>query len=223
MSLTSRRKLLTGGAAALFGLSLGTGAVLAQQPAATQPAAQDRLPGQLSEDQLGQMIAALGIKPEKQQQRYDFAFKAKMGEQEWELSMSSVLSRDGKSIWLMAWLDELPKSANDVPRNALLRLLAKNDEIGSGKFFAYIPANRRFVLQQVVPNENMTSAKYKYLLQDLGTSVVDSHDVWDVAKWTEQPGTAPAANTAAGTPAAQQQQPARTADGAGRFEQPIRR
>ena len=223
MTLTSRRNLLTGGAAALFGLSIGTGTVLAQQPAAAQPAAQDRLPGQLSEDQLGQMIAALGIKPEKQQQRYDFAFKAKMGEQEWELSMSSVLSRDGKSIWLMAWLDELPKSANDVPRNALLRLLAKNDEIGSGKFFAYIPANRRFVLQQVVPNENMTSAKYKYLLQDLGTSVVDSYDVWSVSKWTEQPGTTPAANTAAGTPPAQPQQPQRTAEGAGRFEQPIRR
>jgi hypothetical protein len=222
MNLTSRRNLLTTGAAALFGLSLGSTAVLAQQPVATQPPA-DRLPGGLSEEQLGQMIGALGIKPDKQQQRYDFAFKAKMGEQEWELSMSSVLSRDGKSIWLMAWLDELPKSANDVPRNALLRLLAKNDEIGSGKFFAYIPANRRFVLQQVVPNENMTSAKFKYLLQDLGTSVVDSYDVWSVAKWTEQPGTAPAANASAGTPAAQQPPPARTADGAGRFEQPIRR
>lgn len=221
MNVTSRRNLLTTGAAALFGLSLGSRAVLAQQPAA-QPVAADRLPGQLSEDQLGQMIAALGIKPDKQQQRYDFAFKAKMGEQEWELSMSSVLSRDGKSIWLMAWLDPLPQSANDVPRNALLRLLAKNDEIGSGKFFAYIPTNRRFVLQQVVPNENMTSAKFKYLLQDLGTSVVDSYDVWSVSKWTEQPGAAPAASTAGAAPAVPQQ-PARTAEGAGRFEQPIRR
>jgi len=222
MKLTSRRTLLTTGAAALFGLSLGSRVAPAQQRAAAPATAAERLPGELSEDQLGQMIAALGIKPDKQQQRYDFAFKAKMGEQEWELSMSSVLSRDGKSIWLMAWLDELPKSANDVPRNALLRLLAKNDELGSGKFFAYIPANRRFVLQQVVPNENMTSAKFKYLLQDLGTSVVDSYDVWSVAKWTEQPGTTPASNTAAGNPGVQQPAP-RTAEGPGRFEQPIRR
>jgi hypothetical protein len=221
MSFTTRRNMLTAGAATLFGLSMGARATLAQQPA--QPAA-DRLPGQLSEDQLGQMIAALGIKPDKQQQRFDFAFKAKMGEQEWELSMSSVLSRDGKSIWLMAWLDPLPTSANDVPRNALLRLLAKNDELGSGKFFAYIPSNRRFVLQQVVPNENMTSAKFKYLLQDLGTSVVDSHDTWSVSKWTEQPATGATAGTAAPAAASQAQPPARTADGAvGRPEQPIRR
>ena len=81
--------------------------------------------------------------------------------------MSAVLSQDGTSIWLMAWLDECPKAAAEVPRTALLRLLAENDKLGGGKFFAYIPSNRRFVLQQVVPNEHMTAAKFKVILQDL--------------------------------------------------------
>ena len=112
---TTRRHLLTGAAATLLGIGVTAGA---------QAQDQDKLPGQLSEEQLGQMVAALGIKPDKKEQRYDFAFKAKMGEEEWELSMSTVLSQDGRSIWVMAWLDQLPESAASVPRNALLRLLA---------------------------------------------------------------------------------------------------
>jgi hypothetical protein len=207
MMTTSRRNLLTGAAATFFGVS-----------AASSAMAQDRLPGQLSEEQLGQMIAAIGIKPEKQQQRYDFAFKAKMGDQEWELSMSSVLSQDGKTIWVMAWLDKLPEAAANVPRSALLRLLAENDQIGNGKFFAYIPANRMFVMQKVVPNENMTSAKFKVILQDLGTSVVETHDVWHVANWIEQP----AGGNANSAPASGQG-PVRSADSAGRANQPVRR
>ena len=149
------------------------------------------------------MIAALGIKPDKQEQRFDFAFKAKMGEEEWELSMSSVLSQDGKTIWVMAWLDPLPESAAAVPRNALLRLLAENDHIGNGKFFAYIPSNRRFVMQKVVPNENMTSAKYKVMLQDLGTSVVETYPIWAVKNWSETP-----AGTAASPPPRRRKAPA---------------
>lgn len=217
MTIASRRQWLTGAAATVFGLSMAGASTFAQE----QPAAAvQRAPGQLTEEQLGQMIAALGVKPDKQQQRYDFAFRAKMGEAEWELSMSAVLSQDEKSIWVMAWLDELPKSANEVPRNALLRLLAENDKIGNGKFFAYIPSNRRFVLQKVVANENMTSAKFKVVLQDLGTTVVDTHSVWAVANWSESTNAAPAANTAANSGA---QQPARSAENSSRIETPIRR
>jgi len=214
---TTRRHLLTGAAATLLGIGVTAGA---------QAQDQDKLPGQLSEEQLGQMVAALGIKPDKKEQRYDFAFKAKMGEEEWELSMSSVLSQDGRSIWVMAWLDQLPESAASVPRNALLRLLAENDKIGNGKFFSYIPSNRRFVMQKVIPNENMTSAKFKVALQDLGTSVVETHSVWSVANWTENPaggsaGAAPAPKAQAGTPA---QAPAtRSADNSSKFGQPQRK
>lgn len=214
MTTTSRRHLLTGAAATLLGIGVTAG-VQAQD--------QDKLPGQLSEEQLGQMVAALGIKPDKKEQRYDFAFKAKMGEEEWELSMSTVLSQDGRSIWVMAWLDALPEAAASVPRNALLRLLAENDKVGNGKFFAYIPSNRRFVMQKVVLNENMTSAKFKVVLQDLGTSVVETHPVWSVANWSESPAGNAAAAPApkAGAPAGQ---PAtRSADNSSNFKQPARR
>jgi hypothetical protein len=83
----------------------------------------------------------------------------------------------------MAWLDQCPKSAADCPRMALLRLLAKNDTLGNGKFFAFIPSNSRFVLQRVVPNENMTTAKFHEILQDLGASVVETYPYWSVSNW----------------------------------------
>ena len=151
-------------------------------------------PGGVDEDGLGQMVNALGLKPEKQLQRYDFAFRAEMDGTEWTLSMSAVLSQDHQSLWLMAWLDELPKSSEAVPRAALLRLLAENDSLGDGKMFAYIPNNRRFVMQRAVANEQMTSAKFRSLLQDLGASVVESHGTWSTAEWSK--GTPAAATTA---------------------------
>ena len=156
--------------------------------------------GGVDEEGLGQMVMALGLKPEKQLQRYDFAFRAEMDGTEWTLSMSAVLSQDQQSLWLMAWLDELPKSSEAVPRAALLRLLAENDTLGDGKMFAYIPNNRRFVMQRAVSNSQMTSAKFRAQLQDLGASVVETHPTWSTANWVSGP---PAAANTAAAPAGQ--------------------
>jgi len=139
--------------------------------------------GQLDEESLGLLLQAMGLDAKKEQQRYDFNFKALYRGEEWNLNMSSVLSVNGESVWLMAWLDELPRSAADVPRTALLKLLSENDRMGSGKFFSYIVSNRRFVLQRVLPNENLTSAEYRKSLQDLAATVVETYPRWSVAGW----------------------------------------
>lgn len=205
-----RGLLVVGALAGLAPMVSAPREVHAQQPAG---------PTRVTEDELGQMIAAIGLQPDKKQQRYDFAFRASLEDQQWELSMSAVLSQDGESLWVMAWLDELPKSASDVPRTALLRLLAENDALGNGKFFAYIPNNRRFVLQRVVPNADLTSAKLRVVLQDLGTSVVETYQVWSVANWNPT-GTPPAPT---GTAARPGQLPSREAANESKFEQPVRR
>ena len=140
-------------------------------------------PGQLTATSLGNLLAAMGLEPKRNDDRYDFTFKALHNKDEWGLSMSAVLSQDGESIWLMAWLDELPRSAADVPRTALLRLLANNDRMGNGKFFAYVASNRRFVLQRVVHNHGISTASFRDVLKDLGTSVVLTYPHWSVANW----------------------------------------
>jgi hypothetical protein len=157
--------------------------------------------GQLDEQSLGTMLSAMGLTPTPVDQRLDFTFKAVRNGQEWDLTMTTVLSQDKKSIWVMAWLDELPKTAAEVPRTALLRLLAENDRMGNGKFFAYIPTNRRFVLERVVENRNLDTASFREVLSDVGASVIDSHSLWAVANWNEPPlqqvtTSAPAANVA---------------------------
>jgi hypothetical protein len=154
-------------------------------------------PGQLTEDQLGGLLRAMGLRPKKELKRYDFAFKAVYKGEEWELSMSTVLSQNGQSVWVMAWLDELPKTAADVPRTALLRLLAANDRLGQGKFFAYVPSNRRFVLQRVVDNQNLTTSRFRDILKELGSSVVQTYPQWSVANWKKP---SSSKNTAGKTP-----------------------
>ncbi|MBM80283.1 MAG: hypothetical protein CMJ78_06775 [Planctomycetaceae bacterium] len=137
----------------------------------------------LTEAQLGEILESMGLKVDKVEQRFDFSFKARHNADEWDLSMTAVLSKDGKSVWVMAWLDELPRSAAAVPRSALLRLLADNDRLGHGKFFAYISTNRRFVMERVVPNRGLNTAILRSVLKDLGRSVVEAYPHWSTDNW----------------------------------------
>lgn len=179
--LISRRAVVSAGLGAIgSGLSAGTLA------AADGETGAGRNP--LTIESLGTLLKALGLTATKTESRYDFAFAARHGE-EWTLSMSVVLSTDDKSIWIMAWLDELPQSAGDVPRTALLRLLSDNDKIGNGMFFAYVASNRRFVLQRVLKNDAITSASFKADLLELGAAVVNTYPHWAVTNW-KQLGTA---------------------------------
>jgi len=169
----SRRSVLGAAAAALATPALAVAAD------AAKPAAK----GKLTDDSLGALLKAMGVEAKRSETRYDFDFKSVVDEEEWVFSMSSVLSKDGSSIWIMAWLDELPKSPTDVPRTALLRLLSDNDKLGQGTFFAYIATNRRFVLQRVIANDNMTTASFRAGLDGLSANVADTYAHWSVANW----------------------------------------
>ena len=177
----NRRSVI--GAALAAAVPVASGMATAEEKSAAEKGV-SATKGKLTDQSLGILLQAMGLETKVQEQRYDFAFKATIEDAEWELSMSAVLSQDGSSIWVMAWLDELPKSAADVPRTALLRLLSDNDKLGQGKFFTYIAANRRFVLQRVIPNENLNSEKFRAVLDDLGQSVVATHPHWSVSNWT---------------------------------------
>jgi len=176
--MMERRKFMTAAAGAVSVAAVG----LPMAKGADEPAPVAR-PGALTEETLGNLLGAIGLDPKKEKQRYDFAFKAIYNGEEWVLSMSGVLSTNNQSLWIMAWLDELPRSAADVPRTALLRLLSDNDRLGKGRFFSYIASNRRFVLQRVVANENLDVPAVKGLLKDLGEAVVYSYPHWSVTNW----------------------------------------
>jgi len=182
-------------------------------------------PGQLTESDLGNTLAAIGLKPKKTEQRYDFAFKTSYRGEEWKFSMSAVLSRNGESVWVMAWLDQIPSTASEVPRTALLRLLAANDRMGEGKFFAYIPTNKRFVLQRVVKNSEMSNKKMMGILQDLAASVADEYPTWAVTNWVPKADQQVADQDGSGraapqnpTAASRSQAPTRTSESTSKFD-----
>lgn len=193
MDMHWTRRAVVGAALSAMAVPTIAGVAAAQEKAAAGAATAPVAKGKLTDQSLGSLLKAMGLEAKATELRYDFAFKATIEDAEWELSMSTVLSQDGTSIWIMAWLDELPKSAADVPRTALLRLLSDNDKLGKGKSFAYIAANRRFVLQRVIANENMTAASFRAALDDLGQSVVQTHSHWSVANWASTTGEDPAA------------------------------
>ena len=149
---------------------------------------------------IGRMLRSLGITPRSAGTRFDFDFKSRQGEQEWDFSMSVVLSQDGQTIWAMAWLEEMPRTASRVPAAALRRLLSENDRLGNGKFFAYDRRNRRFLMQRVVSNRGITSAVLAAVLKDVAAGVMNSYPAWSVAKWkpgatVQQSGVPPAPPT----------------------------
>ena len=51
--------------------------------------------GTLDEPALGNMLRSMGLKPVQEKKRFDFRFKAVLKGEEWELSMSTVLSQNG--------------------------------------------------------------------------------------------------------------------------------
>ena len=176
----SRRQLLTTSLAAVGGSIAAT----------TLAAEDDKAParkGRLTLEGLGKLLSAMGLKVNKEKSTYHFTFPAKL-DVEWNMTMSAVLSEDEESIWLMAWLNELPKSAADVPRTALLRLLAENDKMGKA-FFAYMPSTRRFILERVVENEGITTESFKDEMLELARLVIETQSVWSVAEWKQSSST----------------------------------
>lgn len=153
--------------------------------------------GGISQEGLARVLASNGLKPIRSGTRYDFGYRVSKNGEDWELAISCVLSHDQRSIWVMAWLDELPKTSADIPRAALLQLLVQNDRLGNGKFFAYDRDNRRFLLQRVIPNQFVTSTVMAVVLRDLAESVVETRRYWSAVEWKRpavvaRPGVPPA-------------------------------
>jgi len=181
MSLNvSRRHVLSTGLAALGG-TLATSALAAdaeKSGKSSKPAAKNPL----SVEGLGTLLEAMGLKATQYESSFSFTFPFK-AEAEWNMTMAATMSTDEKGVWITAYLADLPQAAADVPRAALLKLLAQNDELGDGLFFAYIPKVRKIVLERVIYNEGITSAAFKEAIREVATRVVETQQLWTVSEW----------------------------------------
>ena len=115
MTACSRRSVLGAAVAACAAPAL----LSAQERPA--PAAK----GRLTDESLGTLLKAMGLDAKLSEKRYDFTFKSTVVKEDWDLSMSAVLSVDGNTLWIMAWLDECPEVGR---RSAPARALAAAGE-----------------------------------------------------------------------------------------------
>jgi hypothetical protein len=238
--IISRRGLLSTGLAAV-GATLATSALAAEKSAlktadknadkskvkaddagkAPAKTSQDADDSQLSVEALGNLLEAMGLKPNKFETSFNFTFPFK-AETEWNMAMTATMSQDEQGIWITAWLAELPQSAADVPRTALLRLLAQNDELGGGIFFAYMPKVRKIVLECMIANEDIDSASFKECLRDLATRVSETQQFWDVAEWKKSPASGTGKDSASDDKASGDQKPAALSGAGTKDARPIK-
>jgi hypothetical protein len=186
----SRRHLLSTGLAA-FGGVLATNALAAEKDKSAESGKREKTApakGAISLEALGAMLEAMGFKPQKFETSFNFTFPFK-AEAEWNMTMAATMTTDELGIWLTAYLSDMPQTSADVPRTALLKLLAQNDELGDGIFFAYIPKVRKIVLERMIPNEAITSASFKESIRELATRVVETQPLWTVSEWKQNTST----------------------------------
>ena len=185
MSLNvSRRHVLSTGLAALGG-TLASSALAAdaeKSGKSSKPAAKNPL----TVEGLGTLLESMGLKATQYESSFNFTFPFK-AEAEWNMTMQATMSTDEKGVWVTAFLADLPQAAADVPRAALLKLLAQNDDLGDGIFFAYIPKVRKIVLERMIPNEGITSANFKDSISELATRVTETQPLWTVSEWKQSP------------------------------------
>ena len=185
----SRRHVLTAGLAALGGTIAASAFAADKEKSAESPKREKSASGksQLSLEALGAMLEAMGFKPQQYESSFNFTFPFK-AEGDWNMTMSATMSTDELGIWITAYLSDMPQTSADVPRTALLKLLAQNDELGDGIFFAYIPKVRKIVLERMIPNEAITSASFKESIRELATRVVETQPLWTVSEWKQNVG-----------------------------------
>ncbi len=131
---------------------------------------------------LGQTLRAAGFEPTKASLRYDFRFSHQYDGQPWQFTMSAVLSQDGETLWLLAWLGTVPEDTQAVNAQQLLQLLALNDKIAPRRFFAYLPTYKRLVLEQPISlqNRRLDGKTLRQYVIDFGKVVASTYPHWSL-------------------------------------------
>ncbi len=167
------RKVWTSPVAGLCLLALAATAVQAATPDGPTPEWKIRFAW------VGQTLRTAGFQPQQADLRYDFQFTQVYKSRSWQFTMSAVLSQDGETLWLVAWLNELPEDAQPSAE-ALLQVLTLNDRLGGNTFFAYLPTYRRLVLERPVglQGRRLDGKALREVILDLSRTVADTYSTW---------------------------------------------
>lgn len=140
----------------------------------------------LTPESLGTLLREdMGLDASPFENRHDFLYKADLQNQELELFFSVALSTDQKQLRVRAWLDPLPEGM--ISEEPLLKLLNRNAELTAGLHYAYSREGRRFLIEAVLKNDQMTAEKLKTALNEVSMEVATSWGLWATSEWTTGP------------------------------------
>ncbi|HCS50296.1 MAG TPA: hypothetical protein DIW81_01680 [Planctomycetaceae bacterium] len=140
---------------------------------------------QLTMNDLGRLIQELQLTPKLVGSQYDVVYQAEMNDQEIEVFFSLKLTNDHSKVRIRAWLDPLPES--EISEKHLLELLAAGSELESCFHFGYNKDVKRFLLEAIVPNQNLTSKDLDTTMLQVSEEVSNTWLLWATSEWVAGP------------------------------------
>ena len=166
-------------AAAGLALSLGALAAFADAPAPTPgpPSAPPAdAPKTISLDQLNKMLESIGFKPvaEKDAKGNVIGVTCKLSADGWNFPLFFTVSPNQQYVWINATLTKLT-NLKTVPADDLMKLLQKNDEMGSITFRI---VGEQIYLSEICSVNGLTPEQLKIVTGWLETDVQATYALW---------------------------------------------
>lgn len=153
--------------------------MLAAMWAAPGHAAEERL----ERDGLYAMLENMGLQVRKDvyEGGYHTYVKTKAGGLDLEFRV--VLSPNGKKIWFEQYLAKFsPENKSRIPWQKMVGMQATKVPA----MFNYVDETGDLYLEYTISNVNIKPVTLREAMEEFGQSVVDTRELWDVAKWNPQ-------------------------------------
>jgi hypothetical protein len=171
-------------AVALALIAVAGTAALAAQP--ETPAAKADPTAAISDVRLGEMLEGLGVTLKKGTYKSGAAYyDTTVSTKDYDFNVRVGLSPNGRCIWLMAYLDDLP--TNTPPERLRALLEAINSKTGKLQFRL---VGDQLKADQPIDNFAVTPQRLRKELDDFANSLQETDAVWSTKKWNEKAGTA---------------------------------
>jgi hypothetical protein len=134
--------------------------------------------GSITDAQVGEMLTNMGYESTKGTYKSGACYyDVKLTTQDFTFSVRLALSPNQRVVWMMAYLDELPKDVSAEKLKGLLQ--AVNSKTGKMQFRM---TENSLKADQPMDNFGVTPARLKRELEDFAASLQDTKSLWTAKK-----------------------------------------
>lgn len=173
-------------AVALALIAVAGTAAVAQPPAGKTetPAAKADPNGPITDVRLGEMLEGLGLTVKKGTYKSGAAYyDTTVTTKDYDFNVRVGLSPNGRCIWLMAYLEDLPANAPPARLRAILEAI--NAKTGKMQFRL---SGDQLKADQPLDNFAVTAQRLRKELDDFANSLQETDGAWSTKKWNATAG-----------------------------------